>query len=258
AQSVYIEDLTWPEVKAAIAAGKTTAILYAGSTEQNGPHLALGKHNFVAHYAAGEIAKKLGNALVYPTMPFAPTGSRELRARPVLQGKGADEGMPSRAWHPLRRTSRHGRHLRDHVSRREEVDPARQACAEHGQRAGHDWRGWRSDQGHTGARQDVYWLEDRQRRESDSRAIGAEEVISAPTQRRIGSWSATSCRVLLIMAALSQLLIRLLATRQRHPSYCKLVAHKCRKQTSKAGRERAVSETLTSPGPGVFLRLGYL
>jgi creatinine amidohydrolase/Fe(II)-dependent formamide hydrolase-like protein len=79
AQSVYIEDLTWPEVKAAIAAGKTTAIIYAGSTEQNGPHLALGKHNFVAHYAAGEIAKKLGNALVYPTMPFAPAGSRELR-----------------------------------------------------------------------------------------------------------------------------------------------------------------------------------
>ena len=78
-QSVYIEDLTWPEVKAAIAAGKTTAIIYAGSTEQNGPHMALGKHNFIAHYAAGEIAKKLGNALVYPTMPFAPTGSRELR-----------------------------------------------------------------------------------------------------------------------------------------------------------------------------------
>jgi hypothetical protein len=39
---VYIEDLTWPEVKAAIAAGKTTAIIYAGSTEQNGTHLALG------------------------------------------------------------------------------------------------------------------------------------------------------------------------------------------------------------------------
>jgi creatinine amidohydrolase len=77
--SVYIEYLTWPEVKAAIGAGKTTAIIYAGSTEQNGPHMALGKHNFVAHYAAGEIAKKLGDALVYPTMPFALTGSRELR-----------------------------------------------------------------------------------------------------------------------------------------------------------------------------------
>ena len=79
AQSVYIEDLTWPEVKAAIVAGKTTAIIYAGSTEQNGPHMALGKHNFIAQYAGGEIAKKLGDALVYPVMPFAPTGSRELR-----------------------------------------------------------------------------------------------------------------------------------------------------------------------------------
>src|ERR1044071_8633447 len=73
-ESVYIEDLTWTEVRAAIQAGKTTAIIYTGSTEQNGPHMALGKHNFVAHYVAGQIAEKLGNALVYPTLPFAPTG----------------------------------------------------------------------------------------------------------------------------------------------------------------------------------------
>ena len=74
AQSLYIEDLTTAEVKAAIAAGKTTAIYYAGSTEQNGAHLALGKHNFIAHHVAGRIAAELGDALVYPTMPFAPTG----------------------------------------------------------------------------------------------------------------------------------------------------------------------------------------
>jgi creatinine amidohydrolase len=74
AQSVFIEDLTWTEVRDAIAAGKTTAIVYSGSTEQNGPHLALGKHNFIAHYVAGRIAEELGDALVYPTMPFAPTG----------------------------------------------------------------------------------------------------------------------------------------------------------------------------------------
>src|ERR1700741_3483383 len=76
ASSVYIEDLTWTEVRAAIQAGKTTAIIYTGSSEQNGPHMAIGKHNFVAHYVAGQIAEKLGNALVYPTLPFAPTGSR--------------------------------------------------------------------------------------------------------------------------------------------------------------------------------------
>jgi creatinine amidohydrolase/Fe(II)-dependent formamide hydrolase-like protein len=72
--SVFIEDLTWPEIRAAIAAGKTTAIIYAGSTEQNGAHMALGKHNVIAHYAAGRIAERLGNALVYPTLPFAIAG----------------------------------------------------------------------------------------------------------------------------------------------------------------------------------------
>lgn len=73
-RSVYIEDLTWPEVQSAIASGKTSAIIYTGSTEQNGPHMAIGKHNFIARWVAGAIAIKLGNALVYPTLPFAPTG----------------------------------------------------------------------------------------------------------------------------------------------------------------------------------------
>ena len=74
--SVFIEDLTWPEVQSAMANGKTTAIYYAGSTEQNGPHMALGKHNFIARHVAGRIAEELGNALVYPILPFAPTGDR--------------------------------------------------------------------------------------------------------------------------------------------------------------------------------------
>ena len=73
-RSVYIEDLTWPEVRDSIASGKATAIIYAGSTEQNGPHMALGKHTFIAHYVAGRIARELGDALVYPNLPFAPTG----------------------------------------------------------------------------------------------------------------------------------------------------------------------------------------
>jgi len=37
APSVFIEDLTWPEVRDAIAGGKRTAIIYVDSTEQNGP-----------------------------------------------------------------------------------------------------------------------------------------------------------------------------------------------------------------------------
>jgi creatinine amidohydrolase/Fe(II)-dependent formamide hydrolase-like protein len=73
-RSVYIEDLTWMEVRDAIAAGSTSAVLYAGGVEQNGPHMALVKHNAIAHYAAGQIAARLGNALVYPVMPFSPAG----------------------------------------------------------------------------------------------------------------------------------------------------------------------------------------
>lgn len=71
---VLIENMTWTEVRDAIAAGQRTAILYAGSTEQNGPHMVLGKHTFIAHYVAQRIAEELGDALVYPTLPFAPTG----------------------------------------------------------------------------------------------------------------------------------------------------------------------------------------
>jgi len=75
AHSLLIEDMTWTEVRDAVAAGKTTAIYYAASIEQNGPGVALGKHVFIAHYLAPIIAAQLGNALVYPTMPFAPTGN---------------------------------------------------------------------------------------------------------------------------------------------------------------------------------------
>ena len=73
-RSVFIEELTWPEVRAAIDKGATTAIFYAGSTEQNGPHLAIGKHNAVARFVARRLAERLGRTLVYPVLPYAPTG----------------------------------------------------------------------------------------------------------------------------------------------------------------------------------------
>ena len=75
AGSVWIDDLTWPEVRDAIASGKRTAIIFAGSSEQNGPHMVIGKHNIIAHYLAQRVAEALGDALVYPTIPFAITGS---------------------------------------------------------------------------------------------------------------------------------------------------------------------------------------
>src|ERR1700730_16679320 len=73
--TVWIDDLTWPEVRDAIASGKRTAIIYVGSSEQNGPHMVIGKHNFIARALAQRIAEELGDALVYPTLPYAVAGN---------------------------------------------------------------------------------------------------------------------------------------------------------------------------------------
>lgn len=73
-QPVYLEEMTWTEVRDAIAAGRTTVILPVGGTEQNGPHMVLGKHNVRVHVLAGRIAAQLGNALVAPVVSYVPEG----------------------------------------------------------------------------------------------------------------------------------------------------------------------------------------
>jgi creatinine amidohydrolase/Fe(II)-dependent formamide hydrolase-like protein len=73
-ESVFIEELTWMEVRDAIKAGKTTVIVPTGGVEQNGPYLATGKHNYVLRATTQAIARKLGDALVAPIVPFVPEG----------------------------------------------------------------------------------------------------------------------------------------------------------------------------------------
>lgn len=75
APSVQIEDLTWIELRDQVRAGKTIAIVPIGGTEQNGPHMALGKHNARARILAGRIATELGNALVAPVIAYVPEGA---------------------------------------------------------------------------------------------------------------------------------------------------------------------------------------
>lgn len=72
--TVFLEEMTWLEVRDAIRAGKTTAIIATGGIEQNGPYLALGKHNYVLRATTEAIARELGNALVAPIVPFVPEG----------------------------------------------------------------------------------------------------------------------------------------------------------------------------------------
>ena len=73
--SPYLEDLTWTEVRERLNAGSTTILIPIGGTEQNGPHMVLGKHNVRVRALAGKIAHILGNALVAPVVAYVPEGS---------------------------------------------------------------------------------------------------------------------------------------------------------------------------------------
>ncbi|MGI8979664.1 MAG: creatininase family protein [Pirellulaceae bacterium] len=73
--SVFIEDLTWMEVRDALKDGKDTVIVATGGVEQNGPYLVAGKHNIILRATTEAIARKLGKTLVAPIVPFVPEGA---------------------------------------------------------------------------------------------------------------------------------------------------------------------------------------
>ena len=73
--TVFLEELTWTEVRAAIDSGTTTIIVPTAGTEQNGPHMVLGKHKYIVNFAADRIARQLGNTLVAPVVTYVPEGS---------------------------------------------------------------------------------------------------------------------------------------------------------------------------------------
>lgn len=73
--TVFLEELTWTELRGLVQSGKTTVLLPIGATEQNGPHMTLGKHNVRVKALAERIARALGNALVAPVMAYVPEGS---------------------------------------------------------------------------------------------------------------------------------------------------------------------------------------
>jgi creatinine amidohydrolase len=78
---VDFELMKWPEVKQALADGKTTALIMNGGIEQRGPQGVNGAHSLIVHALGIEIAQKPGNAIVAPVIPFSPN-----RANPALPG----------------------------------------------------------------------------------------------------------------------------------------------------------------------------
>ena len=75
--TVWIEEMTWMDVRDAMKEGKTTMIIATGGIEPNGPWLALGKHQYVLRANCNAIARALGNALCAPLVPFVPEGTIE-------------------------------------------------------------------------------------------------------------------------------------------------------------------------------------
>jgi len=75
--TVWLEKMTWMDVRDAMAAGKKTIIVPSGGMEPNGPWVTLGKHNWVLEMNCEAIAKALGDALCAPVVKFVPEGSYE-------------------------------------------------------------------------------------------------------------------------------------------------------------------------------------
>ena len=72
---VMLEEMTWTEVQQAVKSTSSAVIVPVGGTEQNGPHMALGKHNARIKALAGRIASRLGHTLVAPVIAYVPEGS---------------------------------------------------------------------------------------------------------------------------------------------------------------------------------------
>jgi len=72
--TVLLEELTWTELRDLIGAKSTTIIVPVGGTEQNGPHMTLGKHNARVKILSEKIARALGSTLVAPVIAYVPEG----------------------------------------------------------------------------------------------------------------------------------------------------------------------------------------
>jgi len=62
-KTIRMEEMTWPDIKAAIESGHATAVVGVGSTEQHGPHLPTMTDARIGDELAERVARKLGHAL---------------------------------------------------------------------------------------------------------------------------------------------------------------------------------------------------
>ncbi len=89
APPVFIDDLTWTEIRDRMLAGTKTVIIGTAGQEQKGPHMVTGEHKYVLQHTTERIARTLGDALVAPIITYVPEGSWELPLRGHMAKAGS-------------------------------------------------------------------------------------------------------------------------------------------------------------------------
>ncbi len=89
APPVFIDELTWTEIRDRMLAGTKTAIIGTAGQEQKGPHMVTGEHKYVLQHTTERIARTLGDALVAPIITYVPEGSWEMPLRGHMAKAGS-------------------------------------------------------------------------------------------------------------------------------------------------------------------------
>ena len=89
APPVFIDELTWMEIRDRMLAGTKTVIIGTAGQEQKGPHMVTGEHKYVLQHTTERIARTLGDALVAPIITYVPEGSWELPLRGHMAKAGS-------------------------------------------------------------------------------------------------------------------------------------------------------------------------
>jgi mycofactocin system creatininase family protein len=84
-----LEAMTWPEIGR--VAATSLLVVPLGSTEQHGPHLAVGTDTFVAVALADELAARRADVVVAPALPYGSAGEHADFAGTLSIGQAALE-----------------------------------------------------------------------------------------------------------------------------------------------------------------------
>lgn len=72
--TIELEKMTWMEVRDRIKVGFTRVIVPTGGIEQNGPYVALNKHDRIVRAVSVRAAELVGNTIVAPVVSYVPEG----------------------------------------------------------------------------------------------------------------------------------------------------------------------------------------